>query len=77
MALGLACGQGWWRSCSAAAIFPGGGRRPVGRPGPAPPSRGARADGAPAAAATTPDPARTGPATAAAARSRSFVSGRK
>lgn len=24
MALGLACGQGWWRSCSAAAIFPRG-----------------------------------------------------
>lgn len=31
MALGLACGQGWWRSCSAAAIFPRGGRRPVWR----------------------------------------------
>lgn len=35
MALGLAWGQGWWRSCSAAAIFPRGGRRPVCRePGP-------------------------------------------
>lgn len=31
MALGLACGQGWWRSCSVAAIFPRGGRRPVWR----------------------------------------------
>lgn len=28
MALGLACSQGWWRSCSAAAIFPRGGAAP-------------------------------------------------
>lgn len=61
MALGLACGQGWWRSCSAAAIFPRGGRRPVCREaGREPEPRSPRGpqgavDGARAAIAT-PDP---------------------
>lgn len=36
MALGLAWSQGWWRSCSAAAIFPrgAGGARSRGAPEP-------------------------------------------
>lgn len=46
MALGLACSQGWWRSCSAAAIFPrgpGGSRSPGARSGPPAPEDGAEA----------------------------------